>query len=97
LLQTLASALKAHIRDIDTSARIGGDELAAVLPVTGQGGAEAFIEYLSERLTHHRVAPRRLGVSAGIAISPEIAEDAMELMRRADQAIYRMKRGSRTP
>jgi diguanylate cyclase (GGDEF)-like protein len=82
-LVELAAALTRELRDIDTVARIGGDEFAVLLPGTGVAGASATAE--------------RLAVQAGVAISVGAAVHGVhgltidELARAADAALYEAK------
>jgi two-component system cell cycle response regulator len=79
-------------RSIDTVARIGGEEFAILLPVTGaQGGLE-----LAERLRADvaRVVDdggRALTVSVGVVEFPRDGDTPKDLMRAADAAMYRAK------
>ncbi|HZF28051.1 MAG TPA: EAL domain-containing protein [Gammaproteobacteria bacterium] len=75
--------------------RIGGDEFTIVLAVDER----ATIDDLSRRLVESLRAPIsargiaiEVGVSIGIAIAPDDARDAKELLRHADVAMYVAKR-----
>jgi diguanylate cyclase (GGDEF)-like protein len=79
--------------------RFGGDEFAAALPATGKDLAVAIAEELRVAVVAHvyerngvRVYP---GMSCGVAVFPEDAEDAPGVFRAADQAMYRAKRGGK--
>jgi len=97
LLATVARRLRERLRQADTIARLGGDEFA-VLITTGAGGegtiavAEAIRAAVAEPI---QVEGYIVNVSASIGIAhfPEHAGDADGLSRRADEAMYRAKRG----
>jgi diguanylate cyclase (GGDEF)-like protein/PAS domain S-box-containing protein len=100
LLRAIAERLAGVIRASDTLARLGGDEFAIVQPGPGcspDGAAE-----LARRLIGALEAPLsldgqelRVGASVGVAIAPGDGEDADELVRRADLALYRAKTDGR--
>ncbi|MBY8872906.1 sensor domain-containing diguanylate cyclase [Micromonospora sp. PLK6-60] len=89
LLVGLARALEGALRHGDELYRIGGDEFVAVLEVSRPDEAVRIAERLAE-------AARGVGrtISVGVAVAqpgerPELA------MRRADQALYAVKRQGR--
>ncbi len=95
LLRRIAERLQSHIREMDTVARVGGDEFLFVLPSI-QGMMEA--EMIARRLLTAISRPveldgRSLSTtgSVGIAMFPDDGTDAEELMRRADAAMYMIK------
>ena len=96
LLIALASRLLDTLREVDTLARMGGDEFVAVLP--DQIEAEASVPMLN-RLLSATAQPIRIGncvhqvsASLGVAIYPQNDEvDADQLLRQADQAMYQAK------
>jgi diguanylate cyclase (GGDEF)-like protein/PAS domain S-box-containing protein len=98
-LAVVASRLKSRIRQVDTIARIGGEEFMAV--VGGLRGSAVALK-VAQQLLHAFREPVRLGdcdlqvtISIGVAIYPDHATDATELRRLADQALYRAKREGR--
>jgi len=95
LLKAVAQRLRACVRDVDTLARLGGDELCIVQsvadPVSEAGGlANRVIEAIAEpfHLDDHQVT---VGVSIGIAVAPTDGGDPHQLMTSADLALYRAK------
>ncbi len=97
LLIALADRLLHAVREVDTVARIGGDEFAVILADLGPSAAET--RAILERLLHAAAAMIRTGdltlqVSASIGVSfyPQISEIGIDqLLRQADQAMYQAK------
>jgi len=100
LLKIVASRLSGCVRLSDTVARSGGDEFVVILPEIAQPEdavvvARKMIEALAEPIAigEHRL---KVTTSIGIAVHPIAGtDDAQELMRRADMAMYDAKRGGR--
>lgn len=96
VLQTLGARLQAEVGEDGTAARLGGDELAVVLPATDEraaiAAAERIVTVLNEPFTLEGQV-FDIGSSIGIALYPDHGEDPTVLMRRADIAMYAAKRG----
>src|SRR5438552_3579492 len=95
LLQEVGTRLRGALRQADTIARLGGDEFAVILPDTDADGVVTVLDNLLRRLqAPYSVEnqPVVVGVSIGVALSPEHGDDADTLMRRADVAMYVAKR-----
>jgi diguanylate cyclase (GGDEF)-like protein len=95
LLKNVAIRLKDCVGHNDTAARLGGDEFAVVVPNASTGGALELASHIALSLRH----PYFLGVygsaeittSIGIAIAPDHATTADELLLKADQSLYMSK------
>src|SRR5438309_3788618 len=96
----LADAVREELRDTDFAARYGGDEFVVLLPQTSATAAGLFAERLRRRLLEvSQAAGLPVRASIGVAaLSPDEvgANDAAEdLLRRADEALYKAKRSGR--
>lgn len=99
VLSRLGKRLSAALRDSDLVARVGGDEFVALaLEVEHQPAIIAIAEKLKAAVTEpmewegHELS---LGVSIGIAVFPDTADDADTLMNQADAAMYQVKRSGK--
>ncbi len=95
LLQTIGSAIAGTIRrGSDFGARYGGDEFAILLSGASTGEAEQVAAKLrhkfSELCQQENIVAS--GLSIGISsVTPRAGEDYGELLRLADEALYRAK------
>jgi diguanylate cyclase (GGDEF)-like protein len=94
VLRGVSSALDACCRSFDTPARYGGEEFAVVLPQTGAEDARDVAERLRAAIGEARVEPG-VTVSVGVATFPRDGEDADDLVKAADDALYASKRAGR--
>ena len=91
-LQHVAETLRAVLRGGDRAFRIGGDEFAVIVPEADTVDASAVAARIAEHVENSpRPWARRLTTSFGIAVGAEEC-DSTSLMRRADDAMYEMKR-----
>jgi diguanylate cyclase (GGDEF)-like protein/PAS domain S-box-containing protein len=99
LLQEVAQRIEGRLRAMDTVARLGGDEFVVLMEDLGEAGQCAS---LAEQLIAAIRAPMPLrghtveiGASMGMAFFPEDGDDPLELMKRADMAMYAAKAAGR--
>jgi diguanylate cyclase (GGDEF)-like protein len=94
VLMKSAALLKETLREIDTAARYGGEEFVVVLPETPRTGAFVVADRIRSRIEQYfrrRRSAAAVTISGGVASFPEDADGVEELVRRADQALYRSK------
>lgn len=95
LIVQVARRLSATVRSQDTVARIGGDELALLLPGLGDDQTlRALAQRTLDVLTApYQVAGREIRTSAsiGVAVAPRHGRSYDELLSAADAAMYRAK------
>lgn len=95
LLQQAAGRLRRLLRSGDVAARIGGDEFVVVARGVARGQAQAFGERLIRELaTPFDLAPDakvEIGVSVGVALTPDHGEALADLLDVADAALYAAK------
>lgn len=101
VIRFVAKTLQQSIKGLDTAARYGGEEFALLLPETAAKGAVILCNRIRKRIsetnlvrTGTRIPLGQITVSAGVA-EYRPGEDMMELLRRADEALYRSKRQGR--
>ncbi|WP_151670728.1 EAL domain-containing protein [Nitrincola schmidtii] len=98
LLLEAADRLRSVVRDVDTVARIGGDEFTVILTECVVEDAEIIaVRILNEMNRHFLIQGRKVFVSAsiGAAFYPQDADDSSGLIKAADTAMYRAKEDGR--
>jgi len=92
VIQAAALQLKKCLRDIDSIARMGGDEFTLLVPHVGE---QEDIEIIARRLIESLDDPIviegtefRMSISIGISIYPNDANSEDSLLRNADTAMY---------
>ena len=95
MLIRVAGEVAGQVRRNEMFARLGGDEFAILVPEI----SEEMLRVLAERITRSIAMVRfqfegqslRLTSSLGIAVYPEHADNAEDLIARADTAMYQAK------
>lgn len=95
VLAVVTERLRDAVRESDIACRVGGDELAVILPEAGARDAEQLYRRIQFAVGSGAAGPvERVRVSAGIAeLRPE--DDPVSLLERADAALARAKEGGR--
>jgi diguanylate cyclase (GGDEF)-like protein len=98
LLRQVGQALGSGVRDIDTVARVGGDEFLLLLaPPLDLEPAQKVVERVRDlvagiaQVCGHDVA---VSASVGLAFYPDHGQTLESLMASADRAMYRAKQGA---
>jgi diguanylate cyclase (GGDEF)-like protein len=100
VLRVFFSYMAQGLRASDFLARYGGDELTLIMSNTNLQSALLVTEKLQEKIRKFFfIAPDetkiRLGLSGGVALYPVHGRDGSDLLRAADEALYRAKRHQR--
>ena len=99
LLSQLGPRFQSCLTGADLLARIGGDEFAVILVDADAERASLVAEQLTATLSDPfalDMVSVRIGASIGVAVAPDHAADAEQLIRCADLAMYRCKQAGST-
>ena len=96
VLVAVAARLLSVFRDADYVARVGGDEFVVAAPGVKDvrsiaSMADKVVASLNEPLTITE-GPISVSISVGVALFPEHGRSSQELIKRADDAMYLIKR-----
>ena len=94
VLKEIVSVLETNLRDSDVIGRLGGDEFAAILTDATSVSGPIKAEQLAVALGNIVIKGHDSGVnvSIGLAVFPEKGERALDVIKRADAAMYQAKR-----
>jgi len=100
VLVEIGQILLRNLRSIDIVARYGGDEFVIVLPQTPPSSAIQIAERMRKSVEHNIFLKKegyslRMTASFGVASYPENAQSKDDLIRLADEAMYRVKHQTR--
>lgn len=96
-LTMLARTLKKQLREVDLAGRLGGEEFGILLPETGLEEALVVAERIRKNVeqllipAHGRKVPLTVSIGAATLRLDCKNECAEEVMRRADEALYKAK------
>jgi diguanylate cyclase (GGDEF)-like protein len=96
VLEIISETLKTHLRDEDILSRFGGEEFTVLLPELDREQAWIIAERLRNSIAETEVPWEtplpRVTISLGVAtFRPDAPVDGKELLRRADEALYKSK------
>jgi diguanylate cyclase (GGDEF)-like protein len=101
LLTQLSQLVKETVRSDDVFGRFGGEEFLLVMPNRNGTQAMTVARAIRKRIEEHPFVggeTQPLGcvtISGGVACFPDDAAEQVELMKAADDALYRAKEGGR--
>lgn len=97
VLRKIGSLLKSTVRRQDIVARYGGEEFAVLLPDTTEDDAIIIAERIRKKIEEtyfygeENQPNGKLTASIGISVYPDKAKSDIELIKSADDALYRAK------
>jgi diguanylate cyclase (GGDEF)-like protein len=99
VLFQIGQLVRARVREHDVAARIGGEELAILMPETDLAGARVLAEELRAAIRDHIVeyAEQRLQVTVSIGCAQYAVQDVdpAGFIRRCDDQLYAAKAAGR--
>jgi diguanylate cyclase (GGDEF)-like protein/PAS domain S-box-containing protein len=99
VLVEAARRIRECLREGDTVARIGGDEFTTILhSITNNNDAGMVADKIIKSIStpfHTEEHICNIGVSIGISLFPEHGEDLEILLKKADMAMYKVKKAGR--
>ncbi len=101
VLREFALRIRKSIRNIDLACRYGGEEFVVVMPETDMAVATMVAERLRRRIASEAFPIQQgarsieVTISIGIAALNDAQDAAANILKRADQALYRAKRDGR--
>jgi len=95
VLQALAATMRATLRSSDLLYRVGGEELLMVLPAHDLAAATAVAERLRRAVAAEPLDGLAVTISAGVAAGRGAELELVELIGRADEALYAAKAAGR--
>jgi diguanylate cyclase (GGDEF)-like protein len=100
VIKTVAQFFQDVVRTSDSVARYGGEEFAIILPEISKADAMIVAERLREKIDsmhfEHDNQPISVSLSFGISfMKPGNIADKIELIKKADTALYQAKKAGR--
>ena len=99
ILIDLANLMKSSFRSTDKVCRWGGEEFAILLPGTSLPNAVSAIDHFRQKIENHEYQSSsntiKYTISAGVSESLTIDKNIDDLIKRADEALYKAKSSNR--
>jgi len=97
VLKRIGEIIKTNVRKEDIAARYGGEEFAVILPNTDEKQAIDIAEHLRKKIEstyfegEENQPNKKVTASMGVSSYPDKAKNDVELIKSADDALYRAK------
>lgn len=99
VLRAFAGILMKHVRNHDVAARYGGEEFVMLLPETSLSGAIVVAERIRMAVESYDFGPagccHKVTTSIGIGEYPSSGMESEDIIKKADEALYRAKTSGR--
>ena len=93
MLKQTAEILRKCCRGEDIIARWGGDEFVIFLPKTTMENTKAICQRVEEKCKETYIQDKTLSLALGVAIKNSIGIDLAEILKEAEENMYKHKRG----
>lgn len=94
VLRRVGKILREQVRDIDTPARIGGEEFVVLMPTIDEQGLLNAAERIRQKIAATNWRHGAVTVSIGITMLRD-SDDREQVLQRVDRALYQAKRNGR--
>ncbi len=91
LLKRTAQILRESCRRGDIIVRWGGDEFLVLLPYATEKVAQRIVEWVKSRSKNEKDLKTQLSVAMGYAVRRDLTEDIQEVIKDAEELMYRRK------
>ncbi len=91
LLKGIADILRKSFRREDIVVRWGGDEFVSILPKTGAEDAKNIVGRIQKLCSERSTTAMPLNISLGIATKKKSAENVEDIMKKAEERMYKNK------
>ena len=96
VLRQTALTIQMNLKESDTAVRFGGDEFIVILPDTSEEGALDLTQRLIYEIKRVAFTPGlHVSLSIGVSQSRDSDRSIMDLVSRADRALYKAKEAGR--
>ena len=99
VLKKLGELLSTQLRSTDRLFRYGGEEFLVIMNELSKAEVAMIVERLMESIRNHQFRNEgqsaKITVSMGGAFFPDDADNKLELIKKADQALYKAKESGR--
>jgi diguanylate cyclase (GGDEF)-like protein len=99
VLAKISDIIRNNTREIDLICRYGGEEFCIALPETNKEGAFAVAERIRKQVERENFMAEgdftRASISIGVSSCPEDSSEVIDLIDKADKALYKAKNSGR--